>query len=98
MRSSEPDLQGQAELTVTQAVAAWRKYMEPYAGKIKLVAPAITNGGAPGGVAWMKNFLKACTGCHIDAVAMHWYDAAWNTGYFTNYFTGTFGPQLLEFS
>ena len=36
----------------------------------------------------MKSFLTACTGCHIDAVAMHWYDAAWNTGYFTNYFTG----------
>lgn len=38
----------------------------------------------------MTSFLQQCTGCHIDGVAMHWYDAAWNTGYFTNYFTDAY--------
>lgn len=50
--------------------------MEPFAGKAKLISPAITNGGAPMGVAWMKDFLQACSGCHIDGIAMHWYDSA----------------------
>lgn len=84
---NEPDLGDQAAMTVAQAVTAWRTYMEPFAGQAKLVAPAITNGGAPAGVQYMKDFLAACTGCHIDAVAMHWYDQAWNVGYFKNYFT-----------
>lgn len=38
----EPDLQGQADMTIAQAVAAWKQYMEPFAGQAKLVAPAIT--------------------------------------------------------
>lgn len=47
--------------------------MEPFAGKAKLVGPAVTNGG---GVEWLQQFLGNCTGCTIDAVAMHWYDTA----------------------
>lgn len=30
------------------------------------------------GVAWLKAFLRECTGCRVDAVAMHWYDSATN--------------------
>ena len=29
-------------MTIAQAVAAWKQYMEPFAGQAKLVAPAIT--------------------------------------------------------
>lgn len=47
--------------------------MEPYAGKVKLVGPAVTNGG---GVEWLQDFLGNCTACTIDAIAMHWYDSA----------------------
>jgi len=46
----------------------------------------------------MKNFIDSCTSCHIDAVAMHWYDQAWNTGYFINYFTdaiNAFAPRKI---
>lgn len=42
--------------------------MEPFYGKAKLISPAITNGGAPMGVQWMRDFLAACTGCHIDGM------------------------------
>jgi len=100
---NEPDLKGQADMTVDEAVSNWKKYMEPYAGQFKLVAPAVTNGGAPLGVTYLKNFIDKCTGCHIDAVALHWYDSATNIAYFQNYLKDaakTFSPRpiwLTEF-
>ncbi|KAL7005699.1 hypothetical protein EMMF5_004781 [Cystobasidiomycetes sp. EMM_F5] len=95
---NEPDLQGQAEMTVQQCVDGWRTYMQPWAGKLKLVSPAVTNGGAPMGVTFLKNFLNQCTGCTVDAVAMHWYDSATNLGYFTGYLSDaikTFSPRKI---
>ncbi|GAA6039759.1 hypothetical protein JCM8097_004207 [Rhodosporidiobolus ruineniae] len=86
---NEPDLDSQANMNVTRAATAWRKYMSPFYGKAKLVSPAVTNGGGTMGRAWLQSFQAACPDCwsQIDAVALHWYDAAWNTGYFTNYLT-----------
>lgn len=82
---NEPDLSSQANITVAQAVTAWNKYMQPLAGKVKLGAPAVTNGASPMGLTWLENFLEACTGCTIDFVPIHWYDSATNLGYFKNY-------------
>ncbi|ORY87385.1 glycosyl hydrolase catalytic core-domain-containing protein [Leucosporidium creatinivorum] len=87
---NEPDLNTQSNLNATEAARLWKLNMEPFYGKAKLISPAITNGGAPMGVQWMRDFLAACTGCHIDGMAMHMYDAAWNTGYFTNYLSTTY--------
>ena len=61
--------------------------MEPFAGKAKLCSPAITNGGAPMGTAWLDEFLVACTDCTIDCIAFHIYDSATNVAYFKNYIT-----------
>jgi hypothetical protein len=44
---NEPDLSSQANMSPSQAAASYKKYMMPFAGKAKLVSPAITNGGAP---------------------------------------------------
>ncbi|KAH9944665.1 glycosyl hydrolase catalytic core-domain-containing protein [Amylocystis lapponica] len=82
---NEPDLSSQSNLTPQQAAAAYQKYMMPFAGKAKLVSPAITNGAAPMGEAWLDSFLAACTNCQIDAVAMHIYDSATNEAYYQNY-------------
>ncbi|KPV73022.1 glycoside hydrolase family 128 protein [Rhodotorula graminis WP1] len=84
---NEPDLVGQADMTVAAVVAGWKKYMSPFKGKAKLVSPAVTNGGAPLGRDYLAAFFDACPTCleETDAIALHWYDAAWNTGYFTNY-------------
>lgn len=38
------------------------------------------------GSPWMDQFLGNCSSCHIDAIAMHWYDSATNTGYINAYF------------
>ncbi|KAL8278036.1 hypothetical protein RQP46_009496 [Phenoliferia psychrophenolica] len=70
-------------MTPAQAVSAWKQYLQPYAGRVTLVSPAITNGGA----SWMTAFLNQCTGCTIDVVATHWYDTATNIQYFKNYLT-----------
>ena len=61
--------------------------MEPFAGKAKLVSPAITNGGSPMGTAWMDEFLSECSDCTIDCIAFHIYDSATNIDYFKNYIT-----------
>ncbi|TFK45938.1 hypothetical protein OE88DRAFT_1668575 [Heliocybe sulcata] len=82
---NEPDLSSQSNISPQDAAAAWKQYMEPFAGKAKLVSPAVTNGGAPMGLAWMDEFMTACTGCTIDAIAIHIYDAASNVAYFQNY-------------
>lgn len=67
---NEPDHGEQARLTPAEAVAGWRKYMEPFAGQVKLGAPAVTNGGYD----WLSQFLNQCKGCHIDFVPVHWYN------------------------
>ncbi|BGP23877.1 glycoside hydrolase [Rhodotorula toruloides] len=87
---NEPDLDTQSNISPKDAADAWKQHIEPLAGSAKLVSPAVTNGvksasGAPMGVAWLKEFMAACTGCTIDAFALHWYDAASNTAYFTSY-------------
>ena len=72
-RFNEPDNGGQSNIDPTTAAALWKANMEPFYGKAKLIGPAVTNGG---GVQWLQQFLGNCTGCHIDAIAMHWYDSA----------------------
>lgn len=70
-------------MTPQAAVDAYRTYMNPYAGRAYLGAPAVTNG--PKGLPWLKEFLKLCTGCHIDFIPIHWYDKATNVPYFKSY-------------
>ena len=84
---NEPDLSSQSNLSPAAAATAWRQYMQPFAGKAKLCSPAITNGGAPMGTAWLDAFMAACTQCTIDCVAFHIYDSATNVAYFKNYIT-----------
>jgi hypothetical protein len=85
---NEPDLGAQANLSPAAAASAWKTYIQPYAGRVKLVSPAVTNGAAPMGLTWLDNFFSACSGCTIDAVAIHIYDSATNIDYFKNYITG----------
>lgn len=82
---NEPDLGAQSNLTPQQAADAWKKWMEPFAGKAKLCSPAITNGGPPMGTAWLDTFLSLCEGCTIDCIAIHIYDSSSNVAYFQKY-------------
>lgn len=64
----------QAYTSVEDAISAWYKYIRPLANQgYTLGSPSTTS--APNGFDWMTNFLNKCGGdCHVDEVAVHWYD------------------------
>lgn len=80
---NEPDLASQSNLSPAAAAAGHRTYLQPFAGRAKLSAPAITNAG----LAWLEQFLVDCASCTIDFVPVHWYDSATNVAYFKWYIT-----------
>lgn len=78
---NEPDLDSQANLSPSEAADAWLKHLEPYARKVKLGSPAVTNGQKAGrGLNWLSDFLDACNGCTVDFIAIHWYGHAGDGG------------------
>ena len=78
---NEPDLDSQANLSPSEAADAWLKYLEPYAGEVKLGSPAVTNGQkADRGLNWLSEFLDVCHNCTIDFIAIHWYGQAGHEG------------------
>jgi hypothetical protein len=81
---NEPDLTAQANLSPDAAATAYKSYLsDAFGGKnIRLGAPAVTNGPAPMGLAWLSNFMTACSSCQVDFVPIHWYDSATNVEYF----------------
>ncbi|KAI7151744.1 glycoside hydrolase family 128 protein [Hortaea werneckii] len=82
---NEPDMSSQANLSPEDAAEAYKKYMSPFAGKAKMCAPSVTNGGGSMGLTWLSNFLDACSDCQIDCVSIHWYDSYENTEYFKDH-------------
>jgi hypothetical protein len=68
---NEPDIDSQANLTVTVAMAGYLDYLQPFAGKVKLGSLAVTNRGGHMGLGWLKDFLSRYSSCTIDFVAIH---------------------------
>lgn len=80
---NEPDHAEQANLDVNTAASAYKQYITAnFQGKAKLVSPSVTNGPAPMGLAYLENFMAACSDCGIQAVNIHWYDSSNNVAYF----------------
>ncbi|KAL8727776.1 MAG: hypothetical protein Q9166_005831 [cf. Caloplaca sp. 2 TL-2023] len=82
---NEPDLPAQANMDVSQSVAGWMDYMEPFHtkhnGDIKLGSPSVCNGPEENmGLQYLKSFLDSCGGCHVDFLAIHWYGLASDDG------------------
>lgn len=79
MSFNEPDfcISGSACMNVSTAVYYHQRYMQPFAGKALIGAPAITNSGGtdanPMGLQYLQYFLGNCTGCDIDFINLHWY-------------------------
>lgn len=82
---NEPDHPDQANISPGTAAAGYMRFIQPYAKMAKVGAPAVTNGGAPMGLAFLKSFLIACLDCTIDFVPIHWYGLASNVDYFKNH-------------
>ncbi|GAB7355253.1 hypothetical protein MBLNU459_g5800t1 [Dothideomycetes sp. NU459] len=76
---NEPDfcIAGSACMNISTSVAAYKKYIQPFAGKALLGAPAVTNAGSgpagPAGLDYLQYFIGNCTNCTIDFVNLHWY-------------------------
>lgn len=81
MGFNEPDIAVQGNLSPSTAVEAWKKFLQPYAGRVKLGSPSVCNGAEPlMGLNWLSAFLDACQGCTIDYVTIHWYGLANDDG------------------
>ncbi|MET0418563.1 MAG: glycoside hydrolase family protein, partial [Actinoplanes sp.] len=68
---NEPDLPGQAEMTVEQALDLWPQLQ---ATGMRLGSPAVAFGGnTPGG--WLDRFMTGARqrGLRVDFITLHWY-------------------------
>jgi hypothetical protein len=75
---NEPDLGGQANMSVAQALDRWPKLM---ATGMTLGSPAVASGAAtPGG--WLDQFMAGAKarGYRVDFIAVHWYGGDFTTG------------------
>ncbi|MEV7085135.1 glycoside hydrolase family protein [Streptomyces sp. NPDC093085] len=78
---NEPDMAGQANMSVEQALDLWPRLQ---ATGLRLGAPAVAYGGdTPGG--WLDRFMSgaAARGYRVDFIPLHWYG-------------GDFGPAAAE--
>ncbi|TPX11012.1 uncharacterized protein E0L32_008049 [Thyridium curvatum] len=75
---NECDHPGQCNMSPSDTAAAHIRLMNPYQGRVRISAPAITNSNSPGqGIDWLKQFFAACNGkCAVDFCAAHWYSPA----------------------
>ncbi|MFL6127412.1 glycoside hydrolase family protein [Actinophytocola sp.] len=68
---NEPDMAGQADMTVEQALDLWPRLQDT---GLRLGAPAVAFGGdQPGG--WLDRFMSgaAARGYRVDFIPLHWY-------------------------
>ncbi|KAI1471591.1 glycosyl hydrolase catalytic core-domain-containing protein [Daldinia caldariorum] len=79
---NEPDIPSQANMSPLDAANGHKQYMNKYAGRAKISAPAISSSQSPGmGIEWLKNFFDACGGqCQVDFCAAHWYGPGGDDG------------------
>ncbi|KDR67790.1 hypothetical protein GALMADRAFT_257629 [Galerina marginata CBS 339.88] len=72
MGFNEPDQVAQSNLDPNLAAAYWNQYLQPLKAQgYNLLSPAVSS--SPSGKVWLQKFLNACSGCSIDAIALHWY-------------------------
>jgi RNA polymerase sigma factor (sigma-70 family) len=74
---NEPDMGGQANMSVEQALDLWPRLQSTGS---KLSSPAVAFGGAdPGG--WLDRFMSGARsrGYRVDFVALHWYGGDFTT-------------------
>lgn len=97
---NEPDSCGGGSSCMTPASSAetYKTFIQPFAKKFSLGAPAVTNGVGTGvGASWLTEFLAACPGCTIDFIPIHWYGSVTSPASFKTYvqdFHKQFGKPL----
>ncbi|MFI1994297.1 sigma-70 family RNA polymerase sigma factor [Actinoplanes sp. NPDC020271] len=68
---NEPDMGGQANLSVAEALAAWPQLQ---ATGMRLISPAVAYGGDTAG-GWLDRFMTGAKAknLRVDGIALHWY-------------------------
>src|SRR5450759_90634 len=80
---NEPNFIDQANMTPSQAAAAWPQLqaVADHYG-LKLISPAVNYCGScvyengttyTNPFTWLDDFFTACKGCRVDYIALHWY-------------------------
>lgn len=80
---NEPNFIDQANMTPTEAAAAWPQ-LQAVADQygLKLISPAVNYCGScvyengttyTNPFTWLDDFFTACKGCRVDYIALHWY-------------------------
>ncbi|KAI1329321.1 glycosyl hydrolase catalytic core-domain-containing protein [Xylariaceae sp. FL0255] len=79
---NEPDISSQANMAPATAAAAQIQWLNQYAGKASISAPAISSSESSGqGIDWLNQFFDACAGqCQIDFCVGHWYGPGGTSG------------------
>jgi RNA polymerase sigma factor (sigma-70 family) len=74
---NEPDMAGQSDMTVDQALSLWPSLMKT--GKV-LGSPAVAYGGDTAG-GWLDRFMTGAQqkGYRVDFIALHWYGGDFTT-------------------
>ncbi|KIY01749.1 uncharacterized protein Z520_01887 [Fonsecaea multimorphosa CBS 102226] len=97
---NEPDanFNGQSSnMPVAESVQGYVNFMQPFAGRVKIGAPAVTNTG--GGLTYLAQFLGNATQLNltIDFLNIHWYASPYNIDYFESYLLQTYNLSLQYF-
>jgi len=62
----------QSNILAEDAAKLWQQNIQPLKSNgVRLGSPAISSG--PSGLPWLAAFMKACNGCTIDFIVVHWY-------------------------
>ncbi|MEV5877347.1 glycosyl hydrolase [Streptomyces sp. NPDC052101] len=89
---NEPDMQGQANMTVQQALDLWPRLQST---GLRLGAPAVAAGADVAG-GWLDRFMQGVADRHdkVDFIPLHWYGADFNgtnaTAQLRNYLQATY--------
>ncbi|RYP63601.1 hypothetical protein DL771_009209 [Monosporascus sp. 5C6A] len=79
---NEPDHASQANMSPEYAAVKHQEWMNPFADKARIGAPAITSSWEKNqGLDWLNQFFKACDGkCQFDFCNAHWYGPGGDEG------------------
>lgn len=85
-------------MNVSLAVSAYKQFVQPWAGTVRLGAPAVMNSVQDGqGISYLTQFMGNCTGCTVDFIPLHWYGSVLEPDSFKTYvrsFWVKFGKPL----
>ncbi|KDN72013.1 hypothetical protein CSUB01_10258 [Colletotrichum sublineola] len=73
---NECDISDQCNLNAVSAATEHVKFVNGYAGRVKIGSPAISNGAIAGqGLSWLELWVSTCDslGCKYDFCVTHWY-------------------------